>query len=179
MLESKTMPRCVMKFPRRAELWLLFALVVAGLIFVFASRKGGDDSAGPGGTGTAAPSEERPLKLHRCVVERDYGNARLDIDLQLRNDTAEALALQPPKVRLLAAKGREIPPFFLPFEKQPEIPAHTSQVVQLRYWLDASDLQGALELEVDRRIVEVKGAKPFDLATLKNGEKKALGAGEW
>jgi len=168
-----------MKPPRRVELWLLFAVIVAGLVFVFASRHRDDDSAGTGGAGPATPSDEPPLKLHRCVIERDYGNARLDIDLRLGNDTAETLALQPPKVRLLAAKGREVPPFFLPFEKLPEVPPHATQDVQLRYWLEASDLKGALKLEVEGRTIDVKSAKPFDLNTLRNAEKKTLGAGEW
>lgn len=163
-----------MKPPRRVELWLLFAAVVAGLIFVFASRHRDDEAAG-----TDGPADEPPITLHQCVIARDYGNARLDIDLRLRNDTPETLVLQSPTARLLASTGREVPAFFLPFEKLPEVPPKTTQDVQLRYWLEAADLKGALKLEVGGGAVEVKGAKALDLGTLKNGEKKTFRAGEW
>jgi hypothetical protein len=165
-----------MKPPRRIELWLLFAVVGAGLIFVFASRHRDEE---PAGGGTSASSDDAPLKLHRCVIGRDYGNARLDIELRIQNAGNDKLLLQPPKARLLAAKGREIPGFYLPFEQLPEVPPKTTQDVQLRYWLEAADLQGALKLEVDGRAIEVKSAKPVDLNSLKNGEQKTFGAGEW
>lgn len=165
-----------MKAPRRIELWLLFAVIAAGLIFVFASRHRDDEDAGGA---PPAPADDPPIVLHRCVIERDRGNARLDIELRLRNDRSEMLVLQPPKARLLAASGRDIPAFFLPFEELPEVPPKTTRDVQLRYWLEAADLQGALKLEVDRGTVDVKSAKPFDLETLKNGDRKTFGAGEW
>ena len=141
-------------------------------------------TGGAGGSGTSASSDDAPLKLHRCVIERDYGNARLDIDLRLRNDTAETLVLQPPKARLLAAKGREIPAFFLPFEKLPEVPPKTTQDVQLRYWLEAADLQGALKLEVEGGTIDVKSAKAFDLEhaeecgeeNLRSGDSQSMAA---
>jgi len=165
-----------MKLPKRIELWVLLGVTVAGLIFVFASRHPGDE---PAEAGVAASSEDAPLKLHRCLIERDGSSARLDIDLRVQNAAAEPLLLQSPKARLLGAKGREIASFFLPFEQLPEIPGKSTQDVQLRYWLEAADLQGALNLDVEGRTVAVKTAKAFDLNSLKHGDKKTLNPGEW
>lgn len=163
-----------MKLPKRIELWLLLAAIVAGIIFVFASRQREDDPAG------ATPTPDgSPLKLYRCVIERNHGNARLDIELRVQNAGAEKLVLQSPRVKLLAVNGHEIPGFFLPFEQQPEVAANSTQDVQLRYWLEAADLQGALKLEVDGGRIDVKTAKAFDLNSLKNAEKKTLNHGEW
>jgi hypothetical protein len=87
--------------------------------------------------------------------------------------------MQPPDVRLVSGSGREVPPFFLPFEPQPEIPPGATQDVQLRYWLEASDLSNTLTLEVAGRSIVVKSASPFDVESLKNGEKQTFTSAEW
>ncbi len=168
-----------MKLPRRIELWLLLAVIVAGLIFVFASRRHDDDQAGSADSGGSVSSGDEPIKLHRCVLKRDSGFAQLDIELRVRNAAAEKLVLQPPTATLRSATGREIQGFYLPFEPQPEVAAGSTQDVQVRYWVEAADLEGALRLEVDGRIVEVKSAKSFDLSAMKNGEARTFNAGEW
>ena len=168
-----------MNWFKRIELWLLLALVVAGLFFVFGQRPT-EDEANKGGAGVVATGkDDAPLLLHRSVITRDYGNARLDIDVRVRNDGAEKLVLQTPKARVLNGKGREIPSFFLPFDAPPEVPPQSTQDVQLRYWLDAADFQGAITLEVDGKSVALKNTKPFDLNTIKNAEKKTVTGIEW
>lgn len=164
---------------KRIELWVLLAAILAGLIWVFSS--GGDDEDAVTGQPSVATGSDagQPLKIHRCVLERDHGNARLDIELRVRNDSAEKLVMQPPRVRLLTGKGREVSAFFLPFDPLPEVAAGSSQDVQLRYWLEAADVQESLSLEVDGKTVAVKSAKPFDLNALKNAEKKVIDAGGW
>ncbi len=169
-----------MNFLKRIELWVLLAVILAGLVWVFSSKHADDDESGASGTSTTADAgDAAPLKLHRCVVERDYGNARLDLDVRLHNDQPEKLICQSPKVKLLTAKGREVPSFFLPFDALPEVPAKTTQDVQLRYWVDAADLQGALTLEVNGKTLEVKTVKAFDWESMKNGEKRTFNAGAW
>jgi hypothetical protein len=59
------------------------------------------------------------------------------------------------------------------------VPAQSTQDVQLRYWLDAADLNGGLKLEVNGNTVAVKGSKAFDLKGLKNTEKKTFSPTEW
>jgi hypothetical protein len=167
-----------MHLPKRIEIWVLLAVIVAGLAWVFLSRDHGEDETTGGGT-TTVDDAQAPLKLHRCTVKRDYGNARLDIDLRVRNDSAEKWVMQAPKVKLLTGKGREVPSFFLPFDPVPEVAPKSSQDVQLRYWLEAADLQGALALEVDDKKLSVKNEMAFDLNALANGEEKVIEAGKW
>lgn len=174
------MPSWVMVLPKRIEIWLLLAAVLAGLVFVFSSRSPDGELVGSGGAaGPEAAGGEETLRVHRCVLERDYGNARLDIDLRVRNAAAEKVVLQSPRARLVTGKGREVPSFFLPFEAMPEVPGGATRDVQLRFWLEAADLGEALRLEVDGRSVEVKGGKAFDLQAMKTGEKRILAPGEW
>jgi hypothetical protein len=82
-----------MHLPKRIEIWVLLAVIVAGLAWVFLSRDHGEDETTGGGT-TTVDDAQAPLKLHRCTVKRDYGNARLDIDLRVRNDSAEKWVMQ-------------------------------------------------------------------------------------
>jgi hypothetical protein len=120
-----------------------------------------------------------PLQLLRCVLKRDYGNARLDIDLRVRNNGTEKLLMRAPKVKLLAAKDREIPSYFLPFDPVPEVPPDSAQDVQLRYWLETADLQGPLTLEVDGKTLAIKSAGAFDLNSMKNSDEKVIPPGAW
>lgn len=165
---------------KRLELWILLAIVAAGLAWVFSSRDQEEEgAAGESGQVVADDGSGQPLVLHRSVVERDYGNARLDLEVRIRNAGSSKITLQPPQVRLTTGDGREIPPFFLPFEPQPEIAPTSTQDVKLRYWLEKADLQGALSLEVNGSKVAVKSATPFDLETLKTKEQKTFRSGEW
>lgn len=166
-----------MKFPRRIELWLLLAVIVAGLVFTLVPRHAEDEEAAGGAV--AASSGDAPLKLHRCILKRDYGTARLDIELRIQNTAAEKLVLQSPDARLVSATGREVPGFYLPFDPLPEVAAYSTQDVLIRFWLEAADLNGALKFEVKGRSIEVKSPKPFDLMAQKNLEERTFKPGEW
>src|SRR5205085_1836608 len=109
---------------------------------------------------------------HRCILKRDYGNARLDIELRVRNDGPEKLLMRSPKVKLLTPKGGEIPSYFLPFDPVPEVAPNATEDVQLRYWLEAADLHGALTLEVDGKTLAIKSDAAFDLNSIKNNDEK-------
>ena len=169
-----------MNFLKRIELWILLLLVAGGIAYVLTSRPSGEDDVTPSSSpSTTVNNTGEPLQLLRTSLKRDYQNARLDLTVRVRNDSASPLPMQTPKTRLLTDKGREIPSFFLPFEKQPEVAAKSTGEVQLRYWLEASDLQGGLSLEVDGKTLPVKSAKPLDLNTLKNAEEKVLPGTDW
>jgi hypothetical protein len=167
-----------MHFLKRVELWVLLAVVIGGLAWVFMSGHREEEDLSAAGT-TATADSQAPLRLHRCVLKRDHGNARLDIELRVRNDGAETLVMHPPKVKLVAAGGRVVPEFFLPFEPRPEVAPGASQDVQLRYWLEWSDLKGALTLEVDGKTLAIKGKEPFDLNSMENDVEKVLQPGSW
>lgn len=167
-----------MKPPKRPELWVFLALTLAGLAYALLSRRSGEGSAADGRADDAVPAEAA-LRLHRCVLTRDGRGARLDIALRVRNETAAGIVMQPPGVRLSAAKGRDIPPFYLPFDPRPEIALNSTQDVLARYWIEAADLEGSLVLHVGDRSLEVKSATPLDLGTLPEREGKTFNPGAW
>ena len=167
-----------MNLLKRTEVWALLAVVTAGLVWVFLSGRASKDEALDSGGTTGVDSRE-PLQLHRCVLKRDYGNARLDIEVHVRNDAAERLVMQTPRVKLLGENGREIPSYFLPFDPVPEVAAKSELDVQLRYWLEAADLNGGLSLKVDAKQLTIKGPTAFDLKSMENGEEKVFQPGAW
>lgn len=165
-----------MPFFKRIEVWVLLA-VGAGLSWW-----------------ALKPAEERPVRwetasaeaeptstrvtVRGALIERDYGNARLDLDVNVRNDGIHPLRLSPPKVRLLA-DGREVPPFFLPADRPPEVAPQSTSEVKLRYWLEGSDLQGPLVLDVEGEERLVKSATPYPLEKIANGEPVVLRGENW
>jgi hypothetical protein len=163
---------------KRPEVILLLILALGGAWFVLSDKK--HDGAGDFATNSAPATDAEPaLKIHRRTLERDYGNARLDIDLRHANTSATKLALQPPAARLVTAAGREVPAFFLPFEPPPEIPAKTAADVRLRYWLEKTDLAGAITLHIGEATAEIKSATPFDLEKLENKKPRTFDHAEW
>lgn len=169
-----------MNFLKRIELWVLLLLVVGGIAYVFTSRPSDEEDITPTNSPTlTVKNSDEPLQLRRTSLKRDYQNARLDLTVRVRNDSADKLPMQSPKVRLLTDKSREVPSFFLPFEQQPEVAAKSTQEVQLRYWLEASDLQGSLTLDVEGKTLPIKSMKPLDINTLKNTGEKVISGTEW
>lgn len=168
-----------MHFLKRIELWVLFLALIAGLAWVFTSGGSGEEELDQENGSGITSHGGSALVIHRCVLKRDYGNARLDIELKVRNEGSAPLAMQAPKVKLLAAAGREVPSYFLPFDPVPEIPPQSSQDVQLRYWLESADLKEALTLHVEANTAMVKSGTPFDLETIKNGEEKIFTPASW
>lgn len=158
-----------MHFFKRLEVWLLLLLAVGVAAWVLTSKPSADGDAEPI-TETTAP--EPAITIHRTTLERDYGNARLDIELRYRNTSPRTFVLQPPDVKLLTAKGEEVPLFILPVEKPPQIGPSTAQDVRLRYWLEKKHLAGALTLDIRGQTAEVKAAGAFELEKLENKKPK-------
>jgi hypothetical protein len=114
------------------------------------------------------------IELLAVSIERDHGNARLDLLVRGRNHGMHPLDLSPPTTRLMTANGREVPPFILPGAPLPAIaPATTSEVV-LSYWAEAEDLLGALNLSCNGVSLPVKDAQQLDLETLENQRRVPL-----
>jgi hypothetical protein len=160
-----------MKFLQRPELWILLLLAagVTGWVMLSGPAAPRDDEAAADPEPVDASAA---MIVHRTTLERDFGNARLDIELRYRNDSPRGLILQPPDVRLLAAGGAEVPPFILPTERPPQVPAQSTQDLRLRYWLDQKHLDGPLTLDIRGQTAEVKVAAPFSLDQLENRKPK-------
>ena len=167
---------------KRIEVIILLVLAAGGAIWVLSDSGSPEDEAAGDSAAASDPAHDEvgsANKLHRCTVERDYGNARLDIELRFANRGEKKLVMQPPQVKLVTDAGREVVPFFLPFDPVPEIPAGTTQDVRLRYWLEKADLQGGLKLVIGDDSIEVKSAAAFDLEKLKNKEPRTFAASDW
>jgi hypothetical protein len=169
----------VKKVFQRIEVWVLLVLALGATAFVFLTSRQAEER--PPVVSNAEPARpEAKLTVRSCTLKRDFGNARLDLQVHLTNRRASKLLLVNPAVRLLNAKNAEVPAFILPVEPPPELPPQTTADVLLRFWLEQEDLQGALTLEVDGERVAVKGGNPFKLDQLKNAEPRSFAPGdEW
>lgn len=160
-----------MSFLKRFEVWLLLLLAAGVAAFVLLQSAPPDEDE-PLITDTAPANTDGKPALLGLTLERDHGNARLDIDVRLTNPNARRLLLVAPAVRLINAKGAEVPAFILPVEPPPELPPSTEATAKLRFWLEQEDLAGKLTLELVGTTLEVKPDKAFDLEMLKNAEPK-------
>lgn len=163
-----------MRIFQRFEVWLL---LIAGGIAVWWSFQTAPYPAetGPGAEMSAAS----PLQLRRCTLERDFGNARLDLEVRYKNASPRPLSMQPPDVRLLNAAGKDVPPFILPVERPPSIEAQTTGDIRLRFWLEKADLTGTLTLEIRSQKLEVKNSTPLDLEKLENARPRVWTSADW
>lgn len=164
-----------MKLHQRPEVWILLVGCLAAGVWVLLGT--GDDSADD--LPPAPVTAEEPLRIHRCTLERDYGNARLDIELRYRNDSPRPLTLQPPDARLMTESGVEVPPFILPIEPPPSIAAESTGDVRLRYWLEEQHLEGTLSLVIRDTSVEVKSGLPLKLDRLENAKPRSWTSMDW
>ncbi|MEZ5384837.1 MAG: hypothetical protein R3F13_04925 [Prosthecobacter sp.] len=163
-----------MRVFQRFEVWLL--LIAGGIAVWWSFMADGPPTAdGP----VAEASADAPLQMRRCTLERDYGNARLDLEIRYRSDSPRPLYMQPPDVRLLNAAGKEVPPFILPTERPVSIAAQTTADLRLRFWLEQADLQGPLTLDVRGATLEVKNATPLNLEKLENKKPKVWTGSAW
>jgi len=170
--ENPVLPH--MRLFQRFEVWLL--LIAGGIAVVWsfkADAPPADDSPTANATSGAA------LQLRRCTLERDFGNARLDLEIRYRNASPRPLFMQPPDVRLLKADGSEVPPFILPSERPASVAAHATADIRLRYWLDKADLQGPLTLDIRGQTLVVKNDTPLDLEKLENTKPRVWTDAAW
>jgi len=159
---------------KRFEVWLL--LIAGGIAILWSFQS--NTPAGEGGP-VAEMSADSPLQLRRCTLERDFGNARLDLEIRYHNVSPRPLHMQPPDVRLINAAGKDVPPFILPVERPASIEARTTSDLRLRFWLEKADLAGPLTLDIRGLKLEVKNGTPFDLEKLVNKKPKVWTSAIW
>jgi hypothetical protein len=159
---------------KRIEVWILMLLSLAAIAFVYWPDKATDDAI----IVQTANANSR-LQLLGASLERDHGNARLDLRVRLVNREPQAVRLIEPFVRLLADKGREVPLFFLPTEPPALITEKSEATLTLRFWLEKADLQSALTLQAGGERTEVKTSAPVDLLALPNMKSVTLTRPIW
>lgn len=159
---------------KRFEVWLL---ILAGGIAVWWSFQ--TNSSPRDDLPVAEMKADLPLQLRRCTLERDFGNARLDLEIRYKNSSPRPLFMQPPDVRLINAAGKDVPPFILPIERPASIEAQTTSDLRLRFWLEKADLVGPLTLDIRGQKLEVKNSAPLDLEKLENKKPKVWTSTGW
>jgi hypothetical protein len=165
-----------MRLLSRPEVW--FLLLVSAIAAWWALREPAPYAAEPA-EAAATMTEDAVLRIQRCTLTRDFGNARLDVEFHFRNTAPRPLFMQPPDVRLLTSDGKEVPPFILPAERPPMVAEKASADLRLRFWLETAHLASGLRLDVRGQNVEVKSAEPFDLEKLENDQPKVWTSSKW
>ncbi len=173
---DRTNSYATMKFHQRPEVWILLLGCVLAVGWVLMDSSG-DSGLGPA-VGPPVTAEE-PLRLYRVTLERDYGNARLDIEFRYQNASPRPITLQPPDAKLITSAGAEVPPFILAVSPAPVVAAGTTQDVRLRYWLEEDHLKEGLTLQIRDASVLVKADAPFDLDRLENGKPESWTGIDW
>ncbi len=163
-----------MRIFQRFEVWLL--LIVGGIAIWWSF----EPVQTPAETGPGSEmSADAALQLRRSTLERDFGNARLDLEVRYKNSSPRPLSMQAPDVRLVNGAGKDVPPFILPVERPPSIGAQTTGDVRLRFWLEKADLAGPLTLEIRGQKLEVKNGTALDLEKLENAKPKVWTSANW
>lgn len=157
---------------------MLLLLAAGAGLFVLKTSRPSDPEDVPLIQNAGPATGEKP-SLRRLTLERDHGNARLDIEVRVTNPHPHKSQLVPPFARLLNAAGKEVPAFFLPIEPPPTLDPQTTADVRLRFWLETTDLAGALTLELDGTPLPIKSAKPFDLTPLTNAKAVVVEGLDW
>ncbi len=163
-----------MRVFQRFEVWLL---LIAGAVAVWWSFEPAQSPSE--GAPMAELNADSPLQLRRCTLERDFGNARLDLEVRYKNASPRPLSMQPPDVRLINTTGKDVPPFILPVERPPTVEDQTTADIRLRFWLEETDLAGALTLDIRGQRLEVKSATPLDLEKLENKKPRVWTSAAW
>lgn len=170
--ENPVLP--LMRLFQRFEVWLL--LLVGGIAIWWSFQSNTTPvEDGP----VAGMNADSPFQLRRCTLERDFGNARLDLEVRYKNTSPRPLSMQPPDVRLINAAGKDVPPFILPVERPASVEAQTTSDIRLRFWLEKADLTGPLTLDIRGQKLEVKNHTPFDLEKLENAKPKLWTKSAW
>jgi len=151
-------------------------MIVLSILVISALLSGCDKSDRQVATTTPSGNAE----LRNSTLTRDYQNARLVLDLSVRNTTLQPRRLAPPFIRLLDANDAEIPPFFLAFSQPPTLAPGTSETHELAFWLDESHLAGEIWLVVgEEDPLPVKDADPFELDLIDNQASRHFKGPHW
>ncbi|MCB1209913.1 MAG: hypothetical protein KDK97_11325 [Verrucomicrobiales bacterium] len=168
-----------MKFFQRIEVWFLL-LIGSGLAaWALLGEPRTQDSADTPPAASSASADAPLIEVRRSTLERDYGNARLDIELRIQNPTVRPLILKSPEIQLLTSSDREVPAFFLPADPPPQLAANTAQDVKLRFWLEKADVAGPLRMRFQGHDFPIKSDTPIDWDGLENRKPVTFTGTDW
>jgi hypothetical protein len=136
-----------MRLFRRAEVWGLLALVLAGLAWVSIDqwrRQSGSTGHTSGRPGAIV----HDLRITRTALTPHGSHRQLRIEFTARHDQSAPLEVGPPAVRLFGAGGREMPVFFAPGASPPALPPGAVAASWIEFWVADAQAAGPLTLEL-------------------------------
>jgi hypothetical protein len=136
-----------MRLFRRAEVWGLLALVLAGLAWVSIDQwrqRSGSTSTTSGRPGAIV----HDLRITRAALTPHGSHFQLRIEFTARHEQAAPLEVGPPAVRLFDAAGREMPVFFAPGAFPTALPPGAVAASWIEFWLTNAQAASPLTLEV-------------------------------
>jgi len=184
---------------KRAEVWILLVLTVAGLVFVLLQDKGdtedgldaktekvSSDIKSPKEKGDPNPKPEKSdlpaggvIEVEKIEVKRDSDRFLTKVFISYDNRSDEAVAAVD-DAKLVTASGKLLPFFFLAFEgAPPELPAGEKTNTPLMFVVPVDDLAGDLTLEIAGDRVPIKTGEGFDPTTIAADGPSTFKSLEW
>jgi hypothetical protein len=144
-----------------------------------------------------ADGGDSSLQIRARSLSRDFGNARLFLEIHVDNRAGQTFTAAPPQLILVAGAtpadfpegapdledlpdgARLVTPLTLPSSPPPMIPAGTRQNIELKFWLEPADLLGPLTLVSPQAATAVKDAAPLALEKLKDQAATRFRSPSW
>lgn len=130
---------------KRFEIWILFAIVAAGVWWAFQAETVNDIAATdlPENTGGIDAPENDPesaesaglLEIKNVNLTSTVQGTVVELTLFGKSGTDEAVALGNDTLELLTSEGEDVHRFFLPFDPDPMLAPDEKSLVTLKYWL--------------------------------------------
>jgi len=127
---------------KRFEIWLLLALVAAGLWWSFQVKPINETvatkplTAQPDEITEVAPVDSTLLEVRKVSLTPLDKGTIVELTLLGRSGTDEPVSLGTDSVELLTTEGEGIHRFFTPFDPDPMLAADEKSLVTLKYWLN-------------------------------------------
>lgn len=161
---------------KRPEVWILLLITLGALAYIlFTQANKKPDFEAP----LSSDSEEKNLVVNHLKLSRDYGNARLDLSITLKNTTTKPITFLAPDTQLLRPDKSAVDPFILAFAQPEHLPPGKSDDRTLSYWLEEKDLANSLILKIEDQTVTIKSSAPFDLTTIENQSTTHFTSENW
>lgn len=127
---------------KRFEIWILLAIVVAGIWWAFdaetipeVTEAGENQEAVESPASADNPEETALLEIRSVDVTPGEGGSIVALTLFGKSGTEEPVSLGEGNLELLTTEGEGVHRFFLPFDPDPMLAPDEKSLVTVRYWL--------------------------------------------
>ena len=157
---------------RRFDFWVVTGFLLLGAIYVLVTQSVHDRLKAPAKVvqvvidPVAPPSPKAdptvaapslPFSVEATSWQEQGGQHwLLEMRVRYRNEGDGAKSLVGPEAGVVTAAGEAVEPFFLAVAPVPEVPAHSEDTVELRYWIGEKQAREELWLQVDGKRTRVE-----------------------